>query len=453
MTSIDVSTRWRKNVLPSTYIPVLDKSSLFGILDRANKKSVIRFIILWTRLKNTQPKTPSNYTQNEFNNKILREVKSYSKEHFTISKRFIIEKVIHEYWSQGLNLLQISQIDCQLIVDNSVFAAQSWIYSTVKDMHNDTVPISINPQHFLQSLADNLSTLYTSYTYICKHPRLPVILIRIQVFDLNVSDATSKPHISSHRAQFFGVLVNSPHIIHSSNNESMIHKIVMESFERSLPQNRQNLLRLETPKNQFPIKSLDSMNILKGNNRHGNSLGIWTPYADGTVDMLPLGALENHQLLKKEESDSDNDDEEVEDPKMIRLKKIANLRFKGTVHGNKQLDHPQQINNQRKRKRKSDMDDDEGWEFCSMAPIQFTEFVIKEHVDSDKSDKEDNTRTSIRLKLSGSDVFGGMHELSVKSVVPEEMIVNPEEMPNWLTGEEGSKLGEIIDGQFIQKTD
>ena len=43
------------------------------------------------------------------------------------------------------------------------------------------------------------------------------------------------------------------------------------------------------------------MNILKGNSRFGNSLGIWTPYADGTVDMLPLGAIEHHQVFKQQE--------------------------------------------------------------------------------------------------------------------------------------------------------
>ena len=46
------------------------------------------------------------------------------------------------------------------------------------------------------------------------------------------------------------------------------------------------------------MKSIQSMHILKGCNRSGNSLGIWTPYADGTVDMLPLGAIEDHQVFK-----------------------------------------------------------------------------------------------------------------------------------------------------------
>ena len=49
-------------------------------------------------------------------------------------------------------------------------------------------------------------------------------------------------------------------------------------------------------------------------------------------------------------------------------------------------------------------------------------------------------------------MFGGLHELSVKSTEPEEIILNPEEVPNWLTGEEGASIGEIRNGNFITKS-
>ena len=48
-------------------------------------------------------------------------------------------------------------------------------------------------------------------------------------------------------------------------------------------------------------------------------------------------------------------------------------------------------------------------------------------------------------------MFGGLHELSVKSTEPEEIILNPEEVPNWLTGEEGASIGEIRNGNFYNK--
>ena len=82
-----------------------------------------------------------------FQQKITKQVSEFRKLINRTPKRKLIDKIIFEYWTQGLNLLQISQIDCQLIVDKSN-SAQSWIYSTVKDMHDKIVPISINPREF-----------------------------------------------------------------------------------------------------------------------------------------------------------------------------------------------------------------------------------------------------------------------------------------------------------------
>ena len=180
MSVLGKPTRQHKNVLPNTYIPLLDHKTLYNIIDRLSKNSILQFIILWTKLKNTQPKPPTKYTRQGFINKILKEVKEFQNDFNRIPKRRLIDKIIYEYWSQGLNLLQISQIDCQLIVDKST-NAPPWVYSTVKDMNDENVPITINPSQFLQLLVENLTNLYLSYIYICKHPKLPIILIRIQV--------------------------------------------------------------------------------------------------------------------------------------------------------------------------------------------------------------------------------------------------------------------------------
>ncbi|RCK60844.1 Central kinetochore subunit CHL4 [Candida viswanathii] len=434
------------NVLPNTYIPLLDHKTLYNIIDRLSKNSILQFIILWTKLKNTQPRPPSSkYTQQGFINKILKEVKEFKQDFTRVPKRRLIDKIIYEYWAHGLNLLQISQIDCQLIVDKST-NAPPWVSSTVRDMNDAEVPISMNPQLFLHALVKNLTNLYLSYIYICKHPKLPIILIRIQVFDLNGMDITQKPHIVSYKPYFFGILVNSPHVIHSINNDVMVHSIVMQVFERSLPQNAQNLLKLVTPENQFPVKSIESMNILKGNSRFGNSLGIWTPYADGTVDMLPLGAIEDHQVFKqKEKEETPEDGDDVEGIKLRRLKKIANLRFKGSINGT--------VTPTGDGSKEDTTDESVApSEFDSIAPIQYTEFTIREKPGTNAVERGlgDDGRTSIRFKITGSDIFGGLHELSVRSTDPEQMILNPEEVPHWLTGEEGASFGQIKDGTFIK---
>ena len=104
------------------------------------------------------------------------------------------------------------------------------------------------------------------------------------------------------------------------------------------------------------MKSIQSMHILKGCNRSGNSLGIWTPYADGTVDMLPLGAIEDHQVFKSEaEIDEEiNETEDVDNLKLQRLKKIANLRFKGSLTGNKQSSNEEPNHRQQQQQPEQD---------------------------------------------------------------------------------------------------
>ena len=119
------------------------------------------YIIFWigypkTLYFNLSSYGPSSRTHNQnhlqstlsmVSTKITKQVSEFRKLINRTPKRKLIDKIIFEYWTQGLNLLQISQIDCQLIVDKSN-SAQSWIYSTVKDMHDKIVPISINPREF-----------------------------------------------------------------------------------------------------------------------------------------------------------------------------------------------------------------------------------------------------------------------------------------------------------------
>ncbi|EGW35022.1 uncharacterized protein SPAPADRAFT_53380 [Spathaspora passalidarum NRRL Y-27907] len=439
-----------KNVLPNTYIPVLSKKVLYNVLTRLSKPSLIEFIHLWPKLKNTQPHIPpkTSFTQSEFNDKVSREAREFKKTINKLHKKKIIDKILFTYWHKGLNLLQLSQIDCQLIVDrpNSYY----WGYSTVRDMNDNEVPISLDPVHFLDQLAFQLSKLYLSYVYICRHPKFPMVLIRIQAFDLHTKETESRrPHISSHKPYFFAIPLNSPHIIHSGGGD-MIHNIVMEVVERSLPQDKTNILRLYTPENQRPIKSLESMHILKGNSRFANSLGSWSAYADNIVDMLPLQPTEKHKQLASPEEPINAQESPIE-----RLKRVANLRFKGSEFGKLKSEKLFEDSRKSTRKRRNvyytNDSDDEGEEegnsgtseFASIAPIQYSEFLIHEKVTP-----QDKERTSIKIKLSGTDVFAGLHELSVMTADPEEMILNPEDVPSWLTGEEGASVGQIIDSKF-----
>lgn len=469
----------RQNVLPNTYIPVLPKKVLNNILSRLTRSSLLELMYIWPKLMNTQPhidKGQSKYKQKELNKKILREVSEIKHATSKFPKRKIIDKLLFEYWSNGLNLLQLSQVDCQLLVDRP--NAYYWILSTVKDMNNKEVPVLLNPKTFLDQLAKELNLLYMTYIYVCRHPVFPLIIIRIQVFDLqsiNASNNANRPHISSHRPFFLAVPMNSPHIIHSTGND-IVARIVLQAVERNIPQNPRNLLRLETSPNQKPIRSLESMHILHGNSRFGNSLGIWTPYADATVDMLPLGPPEKHNLLQEKDDTENEDDDKNDDASLKKLKQIANLRFKGSINGKikseKLFDDIVRPGNPKKRRTRmydsnfDSGDEEEGTEgfksgrneFTSVAPIQYSEFLIKDEINTNskvenvnllnQNETEDDKFSLITMKLTGLDVFAGLHEISTKTTNKTEMIIDPAAIPSWLTGEEGTSCGVIKEGKF-----
>lgn len=441
----------KRNVLPNTYIPVLLKKTLSSVLSRLPNTSLIELTGVWPKLLNTQPHLDKeNSNQRELNRAVQRSALEMKGSAAKWPKKRIIERILLDFWARGLNLLQLSQVDCQLIVDRP--NAYYWIKSTVKDSMGKEMTVLLNPQSFLERLAADLSAVFMTYIYVCRHPSFPLIIIRIQVFDIQPvtgSGRAARPHITSQKPYFFAIPLNSPHIIHSPGND-MVAKIVMQVVERSLPQSPRNLLKLDTPENQKPIRSLESMHILNGSSRFGNSLGVWAPYADAIVDISPLQAVDAHSGLKNSTAAvSDGAD----------LKKIANLRFKGSLDGRVASQRLYDDNRPlKKRKRGLYNIQDEGIEehlaedyvqkneYTSIAPIQFAEFVLQELI----GPQNETSRSSVKFKLIGSDVFAGLHELSVATEDADKAILHPTTIPSWLTGEEGASCGVIQDGRFTK---
>ncbi|ODV80883.1 putative cell segregation machinery component [Suhomyces tanzawaensis NRRL Y-17324] len=446
-----------KNVLPNKYIPVLSPKVLRNVISRLPKSSLLELMYVWPKLVNTQPhldKENSRHSQATYSSKVSQEAKEL-KRNLKVPKRKIVEKILFEYWSKGLNLLQLAQVDCQLIIDrpNSYY----WIKSTVRDSNDKEVCLLLAPQMFLERLAAELSALYLTYIYVCRHPRFPLILVRVQVFDLQPINSTlnsSRPHIASHKPYFVAIPLNSPHLIHSPGDD-MVTNIVLQTVEYCLPQSANNLVRLETNPHQKPLRSLESMHIFNGNSRFGNSMGAWTPYADGTVDLLPFGELEKHTSLNPKQTSSVPSDD---DPSKSMLKKIANLRFKGSQDGvlksSRLYDDNKPIrkltiksiaHDSESEAESGNEDEFESNEYSSFAPVQHTEFIIREKVKI-----EHENCSNIKIAFSGLDVFAGLHELSVTTAEENKMVLNALKIPNYLTGEEGSSNGVIHNGEFTK---
>lgn len=443
------------NILPNTYVPVLSKKVLTAVLSRLPKSSIISLILLWPLLKNTQPPLPDTSTsQKEYNQQVRNAAKLMKSESSKWKKSKLVDSILFEYWPSGLNLLQLAQIDCQLIVDNA--NSYYWMLSTVKNAWGSQVPLSLDPPLFLKRLARELSKIFMSYIYVCTHPNLPLVLIRIQVFDLMPSRkqsatllATPISHITSHKPYFLAVAMNSPHLIHSPGND-LVSEIVLQVVESSLADSPRDLLLLDTPTLQKAVRSLESMHILKGVSRFANSLGPWIPYADGEADISPLANFEDHPVLMAREEICNSAEE--------KLEKMANVRFKGTPSGEIKSDLLfENHKSLRKRKNPEAEEDDDNTvskqakksRFSSVAPIRCAEFTIKNLLG--QSNDDGDLSSNVKMKLLGTDVFGGLHELATKATKPGDAVVIADMLPGWLTGEEGLSCGVIKDGLFVRE--
>lgn len=436
-----------KNVLPNTYVPVLSKKILAAVLNRLPKLSIVALVLLWPKLKNTQPHLPQENAMVSVK-EYCRQIRDDSRDMKSSKwkKSLIVDKILYEYWSEGLNLLQLAHIDCQLIVDNP--NAYFWVLSVVKDAWGHEVPLALDPATFLYQLARHLAEIFMCYIYVCTHPDMPLVIIRVQVFDLlpglQARSRVERPHITSHKPFFLAIPMNSPNVIHTPGND-LVADTVLLVVETSLPQNPRNVLRLERSNSQKAVRSLESMHILKGSSRFANCMGAWAPYADGVADVSPLASSDAHLAnlegsgLKKSDSGEQN------------VEKLANIRFKGTASGKIVSERLYDHNKPLKARKRHNEDPEDGRrvrlrdrnEYRSIAPIRYAEFELQEQYDDG-----DDEPSHVVVKLVGTDVFAGLHELAVTNQGTESAVVDPSKLPGWLTGEEGLSCGIVKDGKF-----
>ncbi|QPG74807.1 hypothetical protein FOA43_002143 [Brettanomyces nanus] len=470
--------RHHSGILSNTYIPPLSPNTIAKELSRLSTESLFNLVELWFTLPVTQP-TPNKQkrrhgvTQQQLVEKFKVVVKSLRAAKSS-KKRKLIDRILVDFYPEGLNALQLAQLDIQLMVDKPNL--YTWVSSTAKIISNigpideikdalDDFIFSLDSQSFLDHLIKNLANLYLTHIYISRHPQLPLIIIRIQMYEYvhlkrakrgSISGSLSNgqnPDIISRKPYYLVIPTSSPNLIHSvSNVDDLTSKLILQSVETTLSS---SLRRVKLIKNKEPpLKTLEAMHILKGISRFGHALGSWAPYADGTVDIGPLGDPTQHIVLRPAKNGAyERPQSQDEERKMI-----AALKFKGSLFPKLKSDRLYE-DNRKKRQRlatglvstdgEDDIDEEQPNEYQSIVPVQSGDFIVqnklKEPYNEDKTIRDVSDAPSIRLRLFGSDIFAGLHQLAV------EGIVDPKTIPSWLTGEEGLHRGIIKDGEFIRK--
>ncbi|CAR28626.1 hypothetical protein ZYGR_0S02600 [Zygosaccharomyces rouxii] len=354
------------------------------------------------------------------------------------NRKTVVARILLEFWPQGLSLYQLAQIDSYTLVQrpNLLF----WKSTTAIDPNGIKKVLNLDPNSFVHNLKEDIHRLYLSHIYIFKHPELPSIICRIQLFEPhNLVENGNEPNLISRSPYYVVFPMNSPNVIHSSDDDSYA-QLILQSVQRTIAEKDPIVLRQN---DDPPVKSLETMHVLKGVSRYSNSLGPWSKYADADFDISPFDNYGNHISVKGKRVVTGVYDDDDPGSKRQRLENIM-LRFKGSKKGvkAKKAYEVQRFNSRMHHLQKDfpKMDAaDTVSKYASLIPVNKVNFVDKQDLSDDRG------QVSIRFKFRGNDVFGGLHELC------DEGNIDIDRVPGWLTGENGLDSGTILNGEFIKE--
>ncbi|AJU63647.1 Chl4p [Saccharomyces cerevisiae YJM326] len=382
-----------------------------------------------------------------------------------VRRNVIVNRILYVYWPDGLNVFQLAEIDCHLMISKP--EKFKWLPS--KALRGDGKPyvVKLQPAKFIENLQTDLAKIYHCHVYMFKHPSLPVLITRIQLFDSNnlflstsnigsinkeslynkLDKFQGKPLISR-RPYYVAFPLNSPIIFHSVDKD-IYARLVLQSISRTISERETIIFK---PVQKIPVKSIHNIMTLLGPSRFAESMGPWECYASANFERSPLHDYKKHQgltgkkVMVREFDDSFlNDDENFygkEEPEIRRLRLEKNMiKFKGSANGvmdqkyNDLKEFNEHVHNIRNGKKNEDSGEPVYISrYSSLVPIEKVGFTLKNEINS--------RIITIKLKFNGNDIFGGLHELCDKN------LINIDKVPGWLAGENGSFSGTIMNGAF-----
>ncbi|CUS24414.1 LAQU0S16e01178g1_1 [Lachancea quebecensis] len=390
--------------LSKEFIPSLDRTVVLKKFSKLSTTAVRNIISKWWEKIDTNERRSSAKGMG----RMLRKIEGRGN-----NRQRLIASILDRFWPQGLSLLQISDLDfCNLFEQPNSY---KWTLMTAENKEMNTAAPQAIPEQLICALKKDLQPLFIIHTCIRQHPELPLLVLRVQLFDQkrcglantqNSASACDSADKLVSRAPTYVVLPsNIPAVIFSFGTD-LYTKLIMNSICRSVHlKNKVKLARVD----KFPVRNLNTVAFLSGLTRYSNALGTWRGYADSKIDSSPLSNPDNHEVVRGREL--------LERSLQSSVGK-AMMRFKGRINSTELSG--------------TSMDRSM---YNSVLPVPRVDFIIQ-------SGKSPENQATLKLSLWGTDVFGGLHELCDKNYMDVERV------PGWLTGENGPRSGKIISGEF-----
>ncbi|CAN3374110.1 hypothetical protein DIURU_003257 [Diutina rugosa] len=330
---------------------------------------------------------------------------------------------------EGLTMKQMAQAECQMVVDAET--QLWWRCYTVRNREGKPHVAPLHMASFCERLAIDLAPYQDVHVYSCRHPALPLSLVRIMLF------ITTRVR-SRARGIILAIPTNSAHIFVTSAKQvpSGLTKTVIQSISRCLPQNSADVINVVPEEQVSEMDSLESMTVHFANSRFAQAMGAYTAYADGKVDPVPLATRPDHESNRLDLGEAN-----AQLKQLSALERANNLRYTGTADGVINSEIPFEMTGDQLQKRRLLNLDTKRERYDSLAPVQRVQFVMDDAINSKPS--------GIVMTFTGSDVFGGLHELADD---PDLGVFDSKHVPDFLTGVEGDHGGHIKNGRLkLQK--
>ncbi|KAL2833295.1 centromere protein Chl4/mis15/CENP-N [Aspergillus cavernicola] len=394
-------------------------------------------------------------------------------------KREVIDRILDGDWRHGITLRQLAMADLRCLDDHP--SSSRW---TALELTRIGVPNSqdtpladisaciprVHASTFVNRLQEQIAPLVKAHFYLARSTTLPLTFLRIFVTHSPYQNPRQAPETLTNSARVMYVAFpDSCPYIYTSLASTTGSKATSNSAVATDARSLQRIVRdglpkaLSVPHQRYTLKptsltakSLQALLSLRGPGRSNKANGAFSIFADAVLEGSPLDPRPSHTVSPEEhqkqsrlhsqfdpekENKAIDTDKDADTSTTQPTRPLARTRLKDT-------EDPRAA-----KKRKLTVQSRFGISGTplSSAPLDRLDARLLDpphpspgtHHDEDGQGL-DETRPTVSLTFTGTDVIAGIRKLA------ELGIVNPEHMPSWMTGEEAVSVAIVRGGKVVK---
>ncbi|KAF4633425.1 hypothetical protein G7Y89_g4691 [Cudoniella acicularis] len=483
------------SALPSSQLVPASHPAVTKTLNRLSRPSLLSLVLDWLDERNkdsTAPYLVEGGSDDEDGQDLyppassleeLREIWSDLQARKG-SKRDAVDRIIEGDWRDGISLYQLAMADMQYLYDHP--SSQKWTALKIVHLASEGEPANsklksiprFHPATFLRNLQKEVPPDVKAHYNLDRHTSLPLLLLRIFIVEspYNTSLAlASKQQTTFDSSKTFYIAFpdDSPYVYVSLNTVSTVagqtasksdnkslRKLTLEGIPKAFSRPRE---RYKLEPTNMSARNLYALVDRRGGGRTNAAGGGWGIYAEDRKDGSdnPLNIQFPTPEISSPEPDTTidtspkglkrtlkGDDRVVKRRKLVAQGRFGNSAKADDGKGIEKFDVRIEdlllsLNAAEGDENDYSLADELGGEPVKRKGRRSTiHLELQNQNDGDEDVAAEGFRPKVSVSFLGTHVFAGIRDLV------EAGIVDGENMPGWMTGENGVSLGIVKDGRI-----